>query len=961
MNINLISIAWAFLQIALLCSLSLVVAWSLRCRRPQLVTALLSGTCIASLLLAMVSVVPKFQWTLAMDDAATTTSATRDSRDGLDVHSHPPIAVASQDGNVSAARVQMEAEEVIASAGAREFDALRTWISQSLRLVDREVRGAEAWQKPVSAVRNYSLLLLGLTGLSAMSLLWCSSWLYMQRILRRSQRVEDQSILTLVASQSLGFGLKRIPSVFESNLVSIGATVGWRHVTVLLHSDWREWSPEEQTAVISHELAHAARHDFAWVIISSWTRILLFFHPIVHLLIHRLRLEQELAADQLAAGKAGSAKAYGRALASLALRSQQSTRNSHVRFSSMLAAGQICVTRRVTMLRQGSLKPIPFRSRWSIWAVSAIACSAIPIAGLRGITEEPIPKTKSVAESTTPSDSDEQSKPKPLSKEFLTAYPPIEFKGAMVYRPGRFRAGEFGPEAAWIQEWFAASMLGKPMPDRATVYGECKGILKWTDEERKHGAFYLQAGFHEGESTSPGQLTKMVDPLTGRSQNMRTVSMQELDGRTISAVTNSTTSDEPERWLIDDERGFFLGSHEQAVAFAHGQKFALDSIPENFREDYLNAAFGVVYDRCDQWHSKLEAHIKDSPREAEFQILGLQSQMAILKDLKQLGVFVDGCRTPACSIRALMRDEGSAKRLATQMATLVELGKVAVATMPSDLDKLEKQASSSILNTMQIAAVRSEVQFQFDIFIPSLADGPMSEFRSTAGWANINSSAKCEAVGAVTVRPELSLWSTPGLFGQTLDASEYRGKTVLLELAMQCNEEAASQAGAFVWASCQEQPTLAAYSSRLPRQQGSPYVGHRVLAAKSTAANGSSAWSDAFNAKQRFEDIALLPDAPSRTLTVPFTVPNDAEHLSFGCYSKNSEIRISNLKFQVVDGVSNQTIATGFVKDATEDVPYNVLLVPGYTIRKSPVELNFEQSFPKSVEVAGRPAGNESR
>jgi beta-lactamase regulating signal transducer with metallopeptidase domain len=961
MNINLISIAWAFLQIAFLCSLSLVVAWSLRGRRPQLVTALLSGTCIASLLLAMVSVVPKFQWTLARDDTARITAATPVSRDGVSVHSHPPDVAANEDGNVSDARVQMEAEDVIAPAGAREFDALRTWISQSLRLVDREVRGAEAWQKPVSAVRNYSLLILVLTGLSAMSLLWCSSWLYMQRILRCSQRVEDQSILTFVASQARGFGLKRIPAVCESNLVSIGATVGWRRVTVLLHSDWREWSTEERAAVISHELAHAARHDFAWVIISCWTRILLFFHPMVHLLIHRLRLEQELAADQLAAGTVGNARAYGRALASLALRSQQGSRNSQVRFSPMLAAGQICVTRRVTMLRQGSLKPISFRSRWSIWAVSAIACSAIPIAGLRGITDEPIPKTKSVAESTTPIDSEEQLKPKPLSKEFLTTYPPVELKGAMVYRPGRFRAGEFGPEAAWFQEWFAVSMLGKPMPDQATVYGECKGIMRWTDEERKHGRFDLQAGFHEGESTSPGQLTKLVDPFTGRPQNMRTVSTQELDGRTISGVTNSTATDEPEKWLIDDEKGFFLGSHEQAVAFAHGQKFALDSIPENFREDYRNAAFGMVYDDCDQWYSKLEAHGKDAPNDEEFQILGFKPHLAVFKSLKQLGVFVDGCRTPACSIRAVMRDEGSAKWLATQMTMLLELGKVSVAAMPSDRDKLQKEASSSILETMQIAANGSEVLFQFDIFVPSLADGPMSGFRSTAGWVNINSTPKCETLGAVTVRPDFNLFSTPGLFGQTLDASEYRGKTVLLELAMQCNDDAGSQVGAFVWASRQEKQTLDAYSGRLPRQRGSPYVGHRVLAAKSIAANGSSAWSDAFNAKKRPEGNALLPDAPNRTLTIPFTVPNDAEHLSFGCYSKNSEIRVSNMKFQVVDGVGNQSVATGIVKDATEDVPYNVLVMPGYTIRKSPAELNFEQSVPKSVEVAERPASNEKR
>ena len=72
MSFTTVSIAWAFLQISLLCLLALSAAWALRGRRPQLVSAILAGTCLASLLLAIISLVPPFQWTLAIEASAPT-------------------------------------------------------------------------------------------------------------------------------------------------------------------------------------------------------------------------------------------------------------------------------------------------------------------------------------------------------------------------------------------------------------------------------------------------------------------------------------------------------------------------------------------------------------------------------------------------------------------------------------------------------------------------------------------------------------------------------------------------------------------------------------------------------------------------------------------------------------------------------------------------------------------------
>lgn len=948
MNFTAISIAWSFLQITILCSFSLTAAWLLRGRRPQIVTAMLAGACVASLVLAAIAIVPTCQWSLASQQV------TRPEPKSI-VASEATIRLESPNRSSDEADVgtkefdETGARAAFATTGTSGFERLQQFFSQYLQRVDDNVRDVEVWQRPIATARNVSLLLFIVTGLAAMTLVWCFSWLYMRKILQCSVPVEDEELLNLVSVLATSFGLKRKLDVRESSLVPIGATVGWRRVTVLLHRDWRTWSPEERTAVIAHELAHAIRHDFVWVIISSWTRNLLFFHPMVHALIHRMRLEQELAADQLAAGKVGNAKAYGRALASLAIRSQRSSGASSARLGSMLSAGQICITRRIIMLKQGSLVPIHTRSQWSKWAVAAIACTAVPLAGLRGTTQEPV-VDKPVSESPLKEDAAEASKPKPLSKEFLAAYPPLEFKGATVYRPGRFRSGEFGPEAAWINDYFSISMLGQPFPDKATLYGEGHNIISWNDEGREHGRSSFGLGFREAESTNPGQLTRFFHlPFEFANRQFRVAKTETFDGRTISGVTNSLTEDAPEKWLIDDELGYFLGTLDEAKQYIRGQRFALESIPENFREDFQNAAFGVVFSDCDTWPSRIETFFKGAPAKEKFQVFGWQPTVAMIKDVSQIGLFADGCKSPACSVCAVTKDARSAKRLANQIRTLVELGKVALASISIETTAPEIQAAQSILDTLTIVENGAEVRVQFDIFVPSVSQELVKANSKMLGWIDVNSYLTAEANGTVSSNASDMVVAFPSLVGQTLDAAAYRGKTAELELDIQCKEDEANRAGAFIWTSKKEKTAKLTLAGRTPRQQDSPFTGHRVLDAKTSAANGTSAFSESLD-MARHDGKALLPeDAPFRTLKVQVTVPAEAEHLSFGFYSKNSQVRVRNVKLHTME-MNKSSKQIGI--DATADVPYNILVMPGYKIGSEPTNLNFESSASETVRQA---------
>ena len=70
-------------------------------------------------------------------------------------------------------------------------------------------------------------------------------------------------------------------------------------------------------ALLAHELAHARRHDYLVNLLQGAIEALLFYHPAVWWLSHRIRIERELVADDLAARALGEPRRLAVALAEL--------------------------------------------------------------------------------------------------------------------------------------------------------------------------------------------------------------------------------------------------------------------------------------------------------------------------------------------------------------------------------------------------------------------------------------------------------------------------------------------------------------------------------------------------------------------------------------------------------------------------------------------------------------------
>jgi hypothetical protein len=78
-------------------------------------------------------------------------------------------------------------------------------------------------------------------------------------------------------------------------------------------------APQLLEALLAHELAHVRRHDYLVNLLQSAIEILLFYHPAVWWLSHRIRIERELIADDLAASALDEPRRLALALSELDL------------------------------------------------------------------------------------------------------------------------------------------------------------------------------------------------------------------------------------------------------------------------------------------------------------------------------------------------------------------------------------------------------------------------------------------------------------------------------------------------------------------------------------------------------------------------------------------------------------------------------------------------------------------
>jgi|HubBroStandDraft_6_1064221.scaffolds.fasta_scaffold09819_2 bla regulator protein BlaR1 len=124
------------------------------------------------------------------------------------------------------------------------------------------------------------------------------------RLERAASSINDRQVLALLSMQACSAGIKRLPQLAESDLLSVPVTLGVFRPAILLPSGWRDWDEGELDAVITHEISHVARRDALVDRLSLLHRALFWFSPLSWYLTNCLAELAEEASDEaaLAAG-----------------------------------------------------------------------------------------------------------------------------------------------------------------------------------------------------------------------------------------------------------------------------------------------------------------------------------------------------------------------------------------------------------------------------------------------------------------------------------------------------------------------------------------------------------------------------------------------------------------------------------------------------------------------------------
>jgi hypothetical protein len=179
----------------------------------------------------------------------------------------------------------------------------------------------------------------------------------------------------------------------ESALVEVPTVIGWLRPVVLLPvSTLAGLSPAQLEALLAHELAHVRRFDYLVNLIQTFGETLLFYHPAVWWVSHRMRVEREHCCDDAAVRVCGDAVGYARALAELeGLRSIAPT--------LAVAAGGGPLWQRIARLVGGAPPDLSRSSRWlaGVFALATLGALGLSAsASLEGGTPIPLEEPPAV-------------------------------------------------------------------------------------------------------------------------------------------------------------------------------------------------------------------------------------------------------------------------------------------------------------------------------------------------------------------------------------------------------------------------------------------------------------------------------------------------------------------------------------------------------------------------------------
>jgi beta-lactamase regulating signal transducer with metallopeptidase domain len=162
------------------------------------------------------------------------------------------------------------------------------------------------------------IVALWCAGVLVLSVRYLGGWRLVQRMDRSARPLLDGEVAAGLARLVRRMQVSRPVRLLESTMVEVPTVVGWLRPAILLPAATLAGLTVQQLeAILAHELAHVRRHDYLASLLQSAVETVLFYHPAVWWVSHRMRVERELCCDDEAVAACGNPIEYARALAGL--------------------------------------------------------------------------------------------------------------------------------------------------------------------------------------------------------------------------------------------------------------------------------------------------------------------------------------------------------------------------------------------------------------------------------------------------------------------------------------------------------------------------------------------------------------------------------------------------------------------------------------------------------------------
>lgn len=159
---------------------------------------------------------------------------------------------------------------------------------------------------------------LWVIGVGTMLLRLLAGFVWLQRARRNARQQVPElwqaRLRALCARMGLGDRVRMLISDDEDGPLSAGI---FRPMVIVPAALLTRMPVEWLEALLAHELAHIRRHDYLVNLLQTLVESLLFYHPAVWWLSHRIRIERELIADDIAANALGEPRHLALALSAL--------------------------------------------------------------------------------------------------------------------------------------------------------------------------------------------------------------------------------------------------------------------------------------------------------------------------------------------------------------------------------------------------------------------------------------------------------------------------------------------------------------------------------------------------------------------------------------------------------------------------------------------------------------------